>query len=240
MSTHATSTAPLFLYTANTPSGRRASVALEEFKVAYPGTVDYEVRALQMYTPDGKNEQKEDWYLKINPNGRIPALVDKTADNFVVIESAAILLYLARKFDTEHKFSFDPVKDVKEWSELEQWIFFAHGGLAPSSGLVWVFNNFFKQYKDEKMHGAASGWATDQTRTYLGVLNTRLEGRDYLVGQARGKYSIADMNVYSWVAAASWAGIPTLDEFPNLKAWFERVSARPAVQAGMNVPPNSW
>ncbi|KAH7103392.1 glutathione S-transferase [Auriculariales sp. MPI-PUGE-AT-0066] len=257
MPTHTTSTAPLFFYTATTPSGRRASVGLEEFKAAYPDTVNYETRALKMYTPDGQNEQKEDWYLQINPNGRIPAMVDRTADDFVVVESAAILLYLARKFDTERNFSFDPVKEVKECSELEQWIFFAHGGLAPTSGLVWIFNNFFKQYKDEKMHGAACEWAIGQTRTYLGVLNTRLEGRDYLVGQGRGKFTIADMNVYAWVAAASWSGIPTLDEFPNLKvlldeaqfkmtltrrsqAWFECVSARPAVQAGMNVPPNTW
>jgi len=135
MSSPATSTKPLFLWTGTTPNGRRPTLFLEELKLAYPGVVDYDYRSLKMYAPDGTNEQKEDWYLKINPNGRIPVLVDKTADDFTIHESAAILLYLTRKFDTERKFAFDPVAQPKETSELEQWIFFVHGGLAPTSGL---------------------------------------------------------------------------------------------------------
>ncbi|CAG8656308.1 15445_t:CDS:2 [Acaulospora colombiana] len=116
----------LLLYTWSTPNGRKVSIFLEELKAAY-GT-NYSVEKIDINT----NIQKEDWFIAINPNGRIPALVDNSRNGFKVFESAAILLYLASHYDKDRKFSFEPGSDDE--SEMLQWIFFTHGGIGPMQG----------------------------------------------------------------------------------------------------------
>jgi len=218
--------APLLLYTATTPNGFKPSILLEELKAAYPGfTYDFQKIAFST------NEQKSDWFLKINPNGRIPALIDRSRNNFNVFESAAILLYLEQHYDKEFKFSFDPSTHPDEVSEVFQWIFFAHGGVGPMQGQA---NHFFR-YAPEKIPYAIKRYI-DETKRLYSVLNTRLEGRDYLVGSGKGKYSIADINVFPWVKGWKWSGVESIDEFPNVAAWIERISARPQVVAGLRVP----
>ncbi|KAG8802711.1 glutathione S- transferase, nitrogen catabolite repression regulator [Serendipita sp. 400] len=117
---------PIEFYTASTPNGRKISVFLEELKAAYG--LQYNARRITL----SKNEQKEEWFIKINPNGRIPAIVDNSNDGFKVFESAAILLYLASRYDKERKFSFEP--GSLDESEALQWIFFSHGGIGPMQG----------------------------------------------------------------------------------------------------------
>ncbi|CCO32819.1 hypothetical protein BN14_06882 [Rhizoctonia solani AG-1 IB] len=134
------SSVPL-LYTAGTPNGQKVSILLEELKHAY--NFQYEVRKIDFQ----KREQKEPWFLKINPNGRIPALVDRSRDNFAVFESAAILLYVAQRYDVARKFSYDPAIDIELYSEQLQWMFFAHGGVGPMQGQA----AHFARYASEKM-----------------------------------------------------------------------------------------
>lgn len=132
------STKPVLLYTAPTPNGHKPSVFLEELKAAYPG-FDYDWQKVDI---GAANEQKQPWFLAINPNGRIPALTDRTrGDGFHVFESAAILLYLEQHFDKEKKFAFDPATEPEAWSEILQWIFFAvrivlNGTFAPRLTLL--------------------------------------------------------------------------------------------------------
>jgi len=222
---------PFTLWTAATPNGYKASIYLEELKAAYgPEKVDYEAKSLSF----AKNEQKEEWFIKINPNGRIPALTDHLRNDFNVFESAAILLYLAQHYDTKHEFSFDPVKEANDYSEALQWIFFAHGGVGPMQGQA---NHFFR-YAPEKIPYGINRYITETKRLY-GVLEIRLSengGREYLAGPGKGKYSIADINVFGWVRAWKWCGIESLDFCPHVEAWLGRVAARPAVEIGVTVP----
>ncbi|KAG6326878.1 hypothetical protein ID866_12211 [Astraeus odoratus] len=215
----------LLLYTAPTPNGHKASIVLEELKAAY-GTdvVDYDVEKINLST----NRQKEPWFIAHNPNGRIPVLVDRShkPSPFNVFESAAILLYVVRKYDTENRFTF-PIGSDEE-SEMLQWIFFAVAWRSRS-------NAGPRRYAPEDIPYAKKRY-TDETARLYGVLNIRLEGRDYLVGPGRGKLSIADLNVFPWVRSHAWAGIDTLDAFPNVKAWLDRIAERPAVKAGLAIP----
>ncbi|KZP00440.1 thioredoxin-like protein [Calocera viscosa TUFC12733] len=185
-STAASMSKPFTLWTAATPNGYKVSVYLEELKAAYGADkIDYDVKSLAF----SKNEQKEEWFIKINPNGRIPAFTDHKRNDFNVFESAAILLYLAQHYDTEHKFSFDPVKDSDNYSESLQWIFFTHGGIGPMQGQA----NHFSRYAPEKIPYGITRYVNETKRLY-GVLEIRLSekgGRDYLAGDGRGKYSIA-------------------------------------------------
>lgn len=219
---------PLVLYTWRTPNGFKPSILLEELKAAYPG-FDYDWQRIDI----GKaNQQKEPWFLAINPNGRIPALTDRSRNNFNVFESAAILLYLEQHYDTEKKFSFDHDKEPEAWSEILQWIFFAHGGVGPMQGQA----NHFRNYTAEKIEYGITRYLNETKRLYS-VLDGRLKDRDFLAGPGKGKYTIADINVFPWVNVSSYAGIDSYDEWPNLKAWIERIKARPTVQSGLNVPP---
>ncbi|KZV84921.1 glutathione S-transferase [Exidia glandulosa HHB12029] len=221
-------TKPVILYTARTPNGWKPSILLEELKAAYPGQFDYDWQKIDI---GAANEQKQPWFLAINPNGRIPALTDRTRNNFNIFESAAILFYLEQHFDKENKFSFDAATEPEAWSEIQQWIFFAHGGVGPMQGQA----NHFRNYAPEKIEYGITRYLNEAKRLYS-VLESRLEGREYLAGPGKGKYTIADINVWPWVHVASYAGIDSYDEWPNLKAWVERVKARPAVQAGIAVP----
>jgi len=218
-------TKPFLLYTWKTPNGHKVSIHLEELKAAYG--LDYDVHSIDI----SKNIQKEPWFIKLNPNGRIPVLVDRSRDDFVVFETAAILLYLAQHYDKDAKFIFRQDTQPNDYSEMLQWIFFAHGGVGPMQGQ----SNHFHKYAPEDLPYAKKRYLNETKRLY-GVLDIRLNGRDWLAGPGRGTYSIADINVFPWIRGHQFAEVPSLDEWPNLKAWFDRVLERPAVQAGLGIP----
>ncbi|KAF9481203.1 glutathione S-transferase [Pholiota conissans] len=218
--------APFQLFTGRTPNGRKVSIFLEELR-AYYGRPDYDVVPIDI----SQNTQKEPWFITMNPNGRIPVLLDRTQNNFVVFETAAILLYLARTCDTENQFWFDPNERPLDYSVMLQWIFWAHGGLGPMQGQSNHFNSFApvdipyakKRYLDE-------------TERLFGVLQIRLAERDYLAGEGQGKYTIADMNAFPWIAGHKFSGVESLDKWPALKRWFETISERKQVQEGLSIP----
>ncbi|KZV73688.1 glutathione S-transferase [Peniophora sp. CONT] len=181
---------PLVLYTARTPNGFKATVFLEELKLAYPEQkLEYDVFAIEIW----KTVHKEPWFIALNPNGRIPTLTDRSRNNYNVFESAAILLYLAQYYDKENKFTFDSVKEADDYSEMLQWIFFAHGGVGPMMGQA----NHFVHYAPEKIPYAADRYVNESKRLW-GVLEIRLKDREWLAGPGKGKYSIADINVWPW------------------------------------------
>ncbi|KAI0751422.1 glutathione S-transferase C-terminal-like protein [Daedaleopsis nitida] len=217
--------APLQLFTTGTPNGFKVSTFLEELKEAYG--LQYEAVKIDL----SKNTQKEPWFIKMNPNGRIPTLVDRSRNNFVVFESAAILLYLQQHYDKENKFALDPATDPDDYSEMLQWIFFVHGGIGPMQGQAHHFHN----YAPEQIPYAKNRY-TEETKRLYGVLENRLQDRDYLAGPGRGRFTIAELNAVPWVRRHQFANIPSLDPWPRVKAWVERVHARSAFQAGLRVP----
>lgn len=215
----------LLLYTAGTPNGRKVSVLLEELKAARG--LQYDVQKINL----SENVQKEPWFLKLNPNGRIPVLLDRARGGFTVFETAAILLYLEQHYDPALLFSFDPVREPNDYSVMLQWMFWAHGGLGPMQGQASHFRNAAPieiPYAQKRY--------VDETERLYSVLEMRLRERDHLAGPGKGKYTIADMNAQTWVAGHQWAGIESLDKWPSLKRWFDRIAARPAVEAGFTVP----
>jgi GST-like protein len=195
------------LYTATTPNGRKVSIALEELGLAY-GVHALNLRAMDQKTPE---------FLKINPNGRVPAIVD---DGFAVFESGAILLYLAEK--TGKLLPADP----QGRSRVVQWLMWQMGGLGPMQGQANVFFRYFP----EKLQPAIDRYQ-NEVRRLFGVMDTRLGEAEWLADA----YSIADIACYPWVAQADWSGVP-LDPFRNLMRWFADMGDRPAVIAGMQVP----
>jgi len=224
------SASSLKLYTFPTPNGQSISVFLEELKAAYGGP-EYEVVKMSLADSDKgvkHNHVKNDWFLKINPNGRIPAI---THNGFNVFETSAILTYLAQVFDKDNKFSAD-VTDIKGHSEDMQWLFFAHGGIGPMLGQA----GHFLMHCPEDIPYAKKRYQDEATRLY-GVLEIRLTGREYLSGgPAPGKYGIADIKTFPWITAAVKRLNPSvLDALPNVKAWVERIEARPAVKVGLTV-----
>ena len=203
----------LTLYTAPTPNGYKISIMLEEIGLPY------EVRVLDL----SKGEQKEEWYLKINPNGRIPAIVDHDNDDFAVFESGAIMLYLAEKTGRLLP------KEEKARSRVIQWLMFQMAGLGPMQGQAHVFTRYFP----EKIPAVIARYQNETKRLYT-VLDRQLAGREYLVDD----YSIADIANWCWVRAHEWAGV-AIDDLPHLKAWLARIGERPAVQRGIQIPPRS-
>ncbi|KAI0722965.1 glutathione S-transferase C-terminal-like protein [Earliella scabrosa] len=217
--------APLLLYTAPTPNGYKVTAYLEELKIVYG--LQYEVERVDL----SRNTQKEPWFINLNPNGRIPTLVDRARNNFVVFESAAILLYLHQHYDKENKFAFDKDADPDNYSEMLQWIFFVHGGLGPMQGQAHHFNRFATEdipYGKQRY--------TEETKRLYSVLEIRLQDRDWLAGPGRGTFSIADMNAIPWVRRHPFAAIPSLDPWPRVKAWVEAGDARPGFRAGTQTP----
>jgi len=195
------------LYTAPTPNGWKISIALEEMGLPY------EVRVVDFAT----NEQKSDWYVKLNPNGRIPTLVD---DGFALFESGAILIYLAEKTGR-----FLP-RDVQGRSRVIQWVMFQMSAVGPMMGQA----NVFLRYFPEKIQPAIDRYQREVTRLF-GILDRQLAAHEYIAGD----YSIADMALWPWVSGYEWSGV-SIQEFTNLQRWLAQVGERPAVQAGRDVP----
>ncbi len=198
------------LYTAATPNGHKASIVLEELGLAYQAHI----------LSFDKKEQKTPEFLAINPNGRIPAIVDRDNDNFAVFESGAILIYLAEKTG-----QLLP-SDVKGRSTVMQWLMFQMGGVGPMQGQANVFFRYFP----EKLQGAIDRYQHETRRLYE-VLDGQLGRHEYLAGE----YSIADIATYPWVLRHEWAGV-SVDGLEHLQRWLAVVGERPAVQRGLNVP----
>ncbi len=198
------------LYTAPTPNGHKVSIALEELGLPYDMVV-FDLMSL---------DQKKPEFLALNPNGRIPTIVDHDNEDFVVIESGAILIYLAEK--TGKLLPQNP----KQRSEALQWLMFQMGGVGPMQGQAHVFY----RYAPEKIPYAIERYQKETRRLYE-VLNTRLEGREYLADE----YSIADIATWPWVRIHEWAGLETAD-LPHLSRWMEAMAARPACQTGILKP----
>ena len=194
------------LYTWPTPNGRKVSIALEEFGL------DYRVHPVNIL----KNEQFDPKFLKISPNNKIPAIIDR-ASNRSMMESGAILLYLAQ---TQGRFQGDD-----EWQTLE-WLMLQMGGVGPMLGQA----HHFLRFNAGKAPYAEQRYADEAKRLYA-VLDQRLCDRDYL----SGSYSIADMATWPWISRYEWQGI-NWAEYPNLKRWYLTIADRPAVQRGYDVP----
>jgi len=198
-------------YTAATPNGYKVAIALEELGLPYKlHALDLEAR-----------EQKRDWFLAINPNGRIPAIIDHEAGDFAVFESGAILLYLAEKTGR----LVPP--DQKGRSEVVQWLMFQMAGVGPNQGQAHAFVH----YLPERMPAAISRFRTECRRLYE-VLDRRLAGREYLCD----KFSIADIATWPWVRRHEWPGID-VSGLDNLMRWNATMAARPACARGVCIPP---
>ena len=202
------------LYTANTMNGWKPLIFLHEAEV------EYELVPIDF----GKREQKSDWYMKLNPNGRIPTIVDHGNNDFVVFESGAILWYLAEKYG---RFLAD---EPNLRSETLQWLMFQMGGIGPMMGQAMYFQRIARPQGD--VIDYAIERYVNESRRLLEVLNTRLDGREYLVGD---EYSIADMATYPWARTYFWATV-SVDGLDHLNAWFERIDAKPKTQAALQLP----
>ena len=203
------------LYTAATPNGHKASITLEELGLPYT------LHALDL----SAGEQKQPWFLALNPNGRIPAIVDRGAgkdgEDFAVFESGAIMLYLA-----EREGKLIPADD-KGRSRVIQWLMFQMGGLGPMMGQA----NVFARYFPEKIQPAIDRYLRE-SRRLLEVLDRRLADNEYLAGD----YSIADIANFAWARIHRWPGVD-VSGLDHLARWMEAIAARPAVQRGLAVPP---
>lgn len=203
---------PIELHVWPTPNAYKISIFLEE--VSLP----YEVRLVNI----GRGDQFKPDFLKIAPNNRMPAIVDPDGPGgkpISVFESGAILQYLGRKTGR-----FYP-KSERQRVEVDQWLFWQMAGLGPMAGQC----HHFRQYAPEPIAYAIKRY-TDEVNRLYGVLDRRLEGRTYIAGT----YSIADMACFPWIRPYERQG-QKLADFPHLKAWFERMNARPAVKRGLEL-----
>jgi len=201
------------LYTWSTPNGRKISIMLEECALPY-----------RVHTIDiGRGDQFTPEFVAISPNSKIPAIVDQEGPEgkpLALFESGAILLYLSWKTD-----KFLP-RGIVEQFEVIQWLMFQMGGVGPMFGQT----HHFLRSAPEPVPYAIERYSKETRRLY-GVLNKRLEGREFLGSE----YSVADIATYPWVARYDWHKVD-LNDFPAVKSWFERIGSRPPVQAGMSVP----
>lgn len=199
------------LLTAATPNGWKISIALEELGLPYT------VKPIAI----SKLEQKEEWFLKINPNGRIPVIIDHDNGDFRVFESGAILIYLAEK--TGKLLPTDP----KARSVVMQWLMFQMSGVGPMMGQA----NVFFRYAPEKIQYAIDRYQREVRRLFE-VLERQLETNTYIAGP---DYTIADIALFPWVAGYEWSGV-SIDGLTSLKRWLDLVGARPAVVKGRAIP----
>ncbi|KAL7936656.1 glutathione S-transferase [Trichoderma chlorosporum] len=225
---------PLQLFTENTPNGQKVQILLEELHFIYG--ISWTTHLIDLET----DEQKKSWFLHLNPNGRIPVLLDVTEKNsrISIMESSAILIYLQEKYDDCSLFAFD---SAHERSQALQWLFFWH-----SSGPVQGHARHFVKGTEEPIPYAAEYFQTAMLRIYS-VLESHLSGqyngysrlpREYLAGDGVGKYSIADMGTWPHVRGYRSLGFSEETDmrpkFPHLLRWIDRVAARPAVQRGID------
>lgn len=201
------------LYSAATPNGHKVSIALEELSIPYT------LHQLDL----SKQDQKQEWFLKINPNGRIPAIVDRDEGDFAVFESGAILIYLAEKTGR-----LMPT-DTKGRSLVMQWLMFQMGGIGPMMGQANVFFRYFP----EKIQSAIDRYQGESKRLFR-ILDGHLQHHEYLAGD----YSIADIANFSWVRTHRWSGVEVSD-LPHLSRWLKQIKARAAVQRGILLPPST-
>ncbi len=198
------------LYTSPTPNGWKASITLEELEIPY------EVHPVDLMAGD----QKKPEYLAINPNGRIPTIVDRDADNFAVFETGAIMIYLAEKAGR-----LLPA-DAKGRSLVVQWLMFQMGGIGPMMGQANVFYRYFP----EKIQPAIDRYQNESKRLFT-VLDTRLRDNEYLAGD----FSIADIANWAWVRTHRWSGVD-VEDLPDLQRWMATLAARPGCDRGVRVP----
>ncbi|MGR3627803.1 MAG: glutathione S-transferase family protein [Sulfitobacter sp.] len=197
------------LYTWTTPNGRKVSILLEELGI------DYNVHSINI----GKDEQHSPAFLKISPNNKIPAIVDHDT-GVSLMESGAIMVYLAEKYDR-----FLPEGQAAR-AEVMQWLMWQMGGFGPMAGQA----HHFLHFNPGKAAYAEDRFGAEVKRLYS-VLDKQLEGRDHICGE----YSIADMACWPWVSRYEWQQIDLAD-YPNVRAWYQRLRAREAVQKGYHVP----
>ena len=195
------------LYTSATPNGYKVSIMLEELKLKY------KVHKIDL----GKQTQKEEWFLKLNPNGRIPVLKDNE-NNKVIFESGAILYYLAIKYN---KFFFEEKR-----TEIMQWLMFQMSAIGPMQGQA----NVFFRYMDEKIPVAISRYQNECRRLYE-VLDKQLQDNKWICGE----YSIADIATWPWIKIYFWAGID-ISNLDNLSRWMDQMEIRKACKAGTLIP----
>lgn len=204
----------IVLYTANTMNGWKPLIFLHEAEV------DYELVPIDF----GRKEQKAPAYLELNPNGRIPTIVDRSNGDFAVFESGAILWYLAEKYDRflEH--------DPKVRSETLQWLMFQMGGVGPMMGQAMYFQRIAKPNGDEVPY--AIDRYVRESRRLLEVLDKRLSDRDWIVGDVM---SIADIATYPWARNHFWATV-SVEGLSSLQRWFDRIDGMPRVQEALQLP----
>ena len=205
---------PIDLYTWKTSNGKKATIMMEECEL------EYKLHPIDISTDIQFSED----FVKVNPNSKIPAIVDPDGPNgrpFTVIESGAILMYLAEKTGL-----FLPAEMQRKY-EVIQWLMFQMGGIGPIFGQV----HHFKRAAKEKVPYAINRYFKECRRLY-GVLDSRLEGREYI---ANNEVSIADFCTVPWVFRHDWQEID-LDEFKNVKRWYDNMMQRPALTRGMNLP----
>jgi GST-like protein len=197
------------LYTWTTPNGRKASIMLEEIGLPYT------VHSIDI----GKDEQFAPDFLKISPNNRIPAIVDRDT-GISVFESGALMIYLGDKTG-----KLLPKEGAKRYQVIE-WLMWQMGGIGPMLGQA----HHFIKYNKGKAPYAEERYSKEAHRLY-GVLDRRLEGRQFVVDD----YSIADISIWPWISRFEWQEVD-MKQYPNVKRWYETIAARPAVKKGYAVP----
>jgi len=200
------------LYTWTTPNGRKVSILLEELGVPY------EVHSIDL----SKDEQFSKEFSKISPNNKIPAIVDRET-GVEMMETGAIMLYLSNKYG---KFQCEGA----EYWQMVEWLMWQMAGFGPMLGQV----HHFVKYNKGKSEYSEKRYYNEAKRLY-NVLEKQLEGRDFIAGEGKGSYSIADMSCWPWVSRFEWQEID-LNLYPNIKDWYIRISNRPAVQKGYSIP----
>lgn len=201
----------LDFYTAPTPNGYKISIALEEMDL------DYQLHIIDLRA----GEQLSDSYLKINPNGKIPAIVDHDNAQFTLSESGAILVYLAEKSGLFYG------QNSQARYRILQWLMFQMSALGPMMGQA----NVFFRYLEEKIPTAITRYHNEIKRLF-GVMDQQLSSHEFLAGE----YSIADMACYPWVSIHDWSGV-AIDDYANLQSWYARLGQRQAVKKAMQLPP---
>ncbi|MEM1368080.1 MAG: glutathione binding-like protein [Cyanobacteria bacterium P01_H01_bin.15] len=207
-------TPDIHLYTASTMNGWKPVIFLEEASVEYDLT----------YIDFSKKEQKSEWYLQLNPNGRIPTIVDHSNDDFAVFESGAILWYLAEKYN-----KFLPTSE-KARSLALQWLMFQMSGVGPMMGQAMFFQRIAAPKGIEDAYAIERYVA--ESRRLLEVLDKQLADHTFLVGN---DFTIVDMAMYPWARSYPWAKV-SVEGLDNLQRWFDRIDARPATQKALNIP----